>query len=137
MDLEPRVIVEERLQELRAVRLAIVPEDQNGPSPNVAQQVTEERHGSYPVDGLLMHPEEELPPRSDPADRRELGPPTLVREHRRLAHRRPRLGDVGDQREPALVDEDDDGPSSPGFFLYRGHERRVQFWTARRSFSRA
>lgn len=72
--------------------------------------------------GAFPDPNVELPPRGNPADGRELRPPSLMHDHRGLAHRRPGLGHVGDEGEPTLIEEDYDGALLPGFFLYRGQE---------------
>lgn len=44
-----------------------------------------------------------------------------IAAHRRLAARRPRLANVGDQQEPRFVDEDEIGAQPRGVFFIRGH----------------
>ena len=137
MGLQSRILPEELLHQCGAVGLSSIPEQNDRSPTNVPEEVAEEPHHLRTPNGGWVNSNEELPVRSDGADRRELGPPSLVDEGRRDPPGGPGLPRVGDQGETALVEEDEDGSSVPGFFLNRGQEWRFQLATALTFFSRA
>ena len=117
MDPEARRSGQGRPRDLRSVVGSTVPEDHDRATADGPKEVAEERHHLRTADRALVDPEAEVTGWGYSTDRRELRPPALVNEHRCLADRRPSLPDVRDEREPALVDKHDDGPSPAGFFL--------------------
>ena len=100
VDLEAGLGGEETSPELRAVVGSAVPEYENRSTADVPQQVAEERDHLWPTDRSLVDAEVEAAPRRHTTDRRELRPPALMEQHRRLADGRPGLRYVGNEREP-------------------------------------
>lgn len=137
VDLQPRVLLQVALDELRAVVGTVVPEDHDWPPTDVTLEMVEDRDHLRPSNGPLPRLEVETTSRCDPPDGRHLWPSTLMDQHRGLAHRSPGLRAVRDQGQAALVYEDDNGTAPPRFFFQRGQEWRFQLATFARSFSRA
>ena len=71
----------------------------------MSEKVAEERHHLGAVDRVLMDSEVEAAGGSHPADRRILGPPSMVDEAGDLPHQSTGLGGIRDEREAALAGE--------------------------------
>src|SRR5208282_5163615 len=117
VDLEARMSLEELANHCRAVVRSVVPKDHDRPSPDMAEEVAEERDDLGTPDRVLVNAEVEAARGGHPTDCRELRPPSLVEKHGGLPDRCPGLRGVRDQREAALVCEDHYGSSAAGFFL--------------------
>ena len=134
---EPGVMGFERRPRLfRAVRVQTVPE-QEDPAWNPAQQVADEGDDFRAGDGAPHQTEIGVRVRRDRRDGRQLRPAEAVVEKRRLASRSPGFARGGQQREAALVEEDQRGLQALGFFFKRGQVCCTQRWIAASSRSRA
>ena len=103
------LLAQEGTRKLGPVVRPIVPEEHDRPPPDVPEEVLQERDHLRPVDRPLPHLQVEVTTGGDPSDGRDLRPSPLVHQHRGLPHRGSGLRTVGDERETALVHEDDYG----------------------------
>ena len=134
---QARVVFEQRRPGLfRAVGVQPVPEQEDR-ARNPAQQVADEGDDLRAGDGAPHQTEIGVRLGGEGRDGRQLGPVEAVVEKRRLAARGPRFARGGQQREAALVEEDQRGLQALGFFFKRGQVCCTQRWMAASSRSRA
>ncbi len=120
----------------RAVGVQTVPEREDR-ARNPAQQVADEGDDLGAGDRAPHQAEVGVRVGGDRRDGRELGPVEAVIEKRRLAAGGPGFAGGGQQREAALVQEDQRGLQALGFFFKRGQGCFIECWMAASSRSRA
>ena len=137
LDRQPTaVVMHEALDRDRFVRVHVVP-DEDDPSPDMAQQMTEKHEYLLGSDAPGPDQDVELPCRAHTGDRRELRPSIAVRQDRCLSSGSPSADSSRDQAEAALVREDQCCFLAAGFFLMRGQSSRIHRRTSASSRSRA
>lgn len=119
---EPFVLSEKLTDDDTPVDRAAIPQehDRTAQMPQEMAQETNDLHA-----GDVGCVETEVKPKTfargrhgDGGDGRYAVPPIAVSEDGGLTDRRPGLADVGNEEEPAFVEEDEMGPKFSGFFLY-------------------
>ncbi len=122
IDVEPGLLVNKVADHLALVDGSTIPE-QDHRSPKMVQEVAQKPDNLHArdVDPVELHIESQP---LIPWGYREAGdggdpiPPITVVQEGCSSHRCPGLTDVGDEQEPALVEESQMGLKSSGFFLY-------------------
>ena len=89
--LDPRMHSEERLRQLRPVRVLSIPEQQDQSSTDVSKGGLEELGDPRGLDRVLVDRDVELPPERDGIDHRKLGAAAPVDRHRGRPDRSPGL----------------------------------------------
>lgn len=123
MGVKPRVFTEELLDRGRLMGFAAIPQQDHGAA-QVPEQLPKETSHLWEADILVaVEPgiEGDAPAFWGDADRRDgrdFGPSASTAEIGGLSPWGPRAGNVGDQKETALIEKRQVGPKSFSFFLY-------------------
>jgi hypothetical protein len=121
MDIEPRMIGQERADLTSAMDRAAIPQQGDGAA-QVTEEVPEEGVDveTRKIPGTTAEVEGHAAPLGrdgQPATDREAIVAVAVAHARRLTFGRPGPADVGDEQEPAFIDEEEMGATSSGVFL--------------------
>jgi len=123
-DPQTRVFPQQVIERFPVMRARVVQQNNHWP-PQMPQQVAEKLANLLLPDVLevkLIEKTQALPLRADrdSRDHRDLVPSVSMVDHRRLPHRCPGLGDVGDQQKPGFIGKNYMGAQPRGVFFTRG-----------------
>jgi hypothetical protein len=137
LHVESRMPAQEVLNQLSPVDRASVPEEEDR-STDVVQEGAHEGHHLHPGEVLVMKPEIErqVLPLGRHGEGRDGGDPiplVAMAEQGCLAHGSPGLTDMGDEQEPALIEEREVSAQPLPFFLARASDTASSARWPRRS----